>query len=206
MRNSSPYLARRVLVLGLLLGPLASSAQPGGSSDSAVTRDAPLSTGAWVAHGALSLVPLGGMYATSHLGTERPWTVSAQAGAGMLAGWLPSGLLLQRVQAAGPRWMELEVAVFGTGLVLTPSLAALGTWATGEWLFHGSRDRGSALLGAMGGAVVGTLLGVAVHELLERLVAPGTRLEHLRRLIALGFIGAGSTAGYQWGGGGPRPR
>lgn len=193
-------------MLGLLLCPLAASAQANGSSEHVLTRDAPLSAGAWVAHGALSLVPLGGLYATSHLGAERPWAVGAQAGAGMLAGWLPSGLLFQRVQAAGPRWMELEVAVFGLGLVLTPSLTALGTWATGEWLLHGSRDRGSALLGAMGGAVVGTLLGVAVHGALTRLVAPGTRLEPLRRLIALGFTGTGATAGYQWGGGGPRPR
>jgi uncharacterized membrane protein YeaQ/YmgE (transglycosylase-associated protein family) len=98
------------------------------------------------------------------------------------------------------------VAKFGVGLVFTPSLAALGTWATGEWLFHGSRDRGGALLGALGGAAVGTLLGLAVHGLLARLAAPGTKHEGLRQLIAVGFIGASATVGYQWAGGGPRPR
>ncbi len=124
----------------------------------------------------------------------------------MMAAWLPSRLLFIRAQEAGPRWTELEVSIFGAGLVLTPPLAGLGTWAMGELAFHGSRDAGDALLGAMGGAAVGTLLGVVVHSLLERIAAPGSRLKGWRQAIALGLVGAGATVGYQWAGGGPSPR
>jgi hypothetical protein len=221
MQISFLFLARAALLLGLLLWAPASSAHPDIFPEASLIpeprpepapvpvsgdTEAPLSTGAWVAHGSLALIPLGGLYGASRLGPERVWTVGAQTGAGMLAGYLPSRLLFLRSQASGPRWMELEVSVFGVGLVLTPPLAALGTWGAGEWLFHGSRDRGDALLGAMGGAAVGTLLGIAAHGLLRQLAGPGLRLEELRRFIALGFIGAGATAGYQWGGRGPRPR
>ncbi len=209
-------MVRGALLLWLLLWASLSSARPAapigrapplgsGSASERLPADAPLSTPAWVAHGALALVPLGGAYAASRVGDERLWVAGAQVGAGMVAGWLPSGLLFLRAQAAGPRWTELEVSVFGAGLVLTPPLAALGTWALGEWAFHGSQDRGNALLGAMGGAAVGTLLGVVAHAALERLAAPGSRLQELRRIIALGFVGAGATAGYQWAGGGPSP-
>jgi hypothetical protein len=159
-----------------------------------------------VAHGTLTLVPLGGVYAASRVGDERFWAVGAQAGAGMVAGWLPSRLLFLRPKAAGPRWTELEVSVFGAGLVLTPPLAGLGTWALGEWAFHGSRHRGGALLGAMGGAALGTVLGVVAHGVLEQLAARSSRLGAWRRSIALGLVGAGATVGYQWAGGGPRPR
>jgi hypothetical protein len=159
-----------------------------------------------VAHSTLTLVPLVGVFATRGVGDESLGAMGAEAGAGMVAGWLPSRLLFRRAQAAGPRWAELEVAVFGAGMVLTPPLAGLGTWAMGELAFQGSRQSGEALLGAMGGAAVGTLLGVAVHAVLERLVAPGERLEFWRQTIALGFVGAGATAGYQLAGGGPRPR
>jgi hypothetical protein len=159
-----------------------------------------------VAHGTLTLLPLGGVYAASRVGDDRLWAVGAQAGAGMVAAWVPSRLLFLRPQAAGPRWMELEVSVFGAGLVLTPALAGLGTWALGEWAFQGSRHRGDALLGAMGGAAVGTLLGVVAHGALERLAAPGSRLKAWRQSIALGLVGTGATVGYQWARGGPRPR
>lgn len=218
MRISFFCLARGVLLLGLLFWATLSAAQPDSSSpvhgvpeasrasSERAASDVPLSTGAWVAHGSLTLLPLGGVYTASRLEDERLWAVSAQTGAGMLAGWLPSRLLFFRAQEAGPRWMEWEVSTFGTGLVLTPAMAALGTWGMGEGALHGSRDRGSALLGALGGAAVGTLLGIAAHGLLEWLVAPGERLKAVRQFIALGIIGAGATAGYQWAGGGPKPR
>jgi hypothetical protein len=213
MQISFFSLARSAVLLWMLLWAFMASAQPhtasgldSGARPERSATDVPLSTGSWVAHGALTLAPLGGVYAASRLGDERPWAAGLQAGAGMAAAWLPAGLIFFRPQAAGPRWMELEVVMFGGGLVLTPALAGFGTWAVGEWALHGSLHRGGALLGAMGGAAVGTLLGVAAHGLLTRLVAPGTRLETLRRLIALGLVGSGATAGYQWAGGGPRPR
>jgi hypothetical protein len=159
-----------------------------------------------VAHGTLTVLPLGGVYAASSVGDDRLWAVGAQVGAGMVAAWLPSRLLFLRPQAAGPRWMELEVSVFGAGLVLTPALAGLGTWALSEAALHGSLHPGDALLGALGGAAVGTLLGVAAYGTLEWLAGPGRRLKAWRQLIALGLVGAGATMGYQWAGGGPPPR
>lgn len=217
MRISRAILVRGAVLFWLLLGAFPALAQPGptpppwtpqppGAPAQGGHADAPLSTGAWVAHGTLTLLPLGGVYSASRVGDDRLWAVGAQTGAGMVAGWLPSRLVFFRPQATGPRWMEWEVSVFGAGLVLTPALAGLGTWALGEWAFHGSRHRGNALLGAMGGAAVGTLLGVVVHGVLEHLAAPGSRLKAWRQSIALGLVGTGATVGYQWAGGGPRPR
>lgn len=217
MRISLLTLVRGAVLLWLVLGATVSLAQPGppppswppprasGAPPERALADAPLSAGAWVAHGTLTLLPLGGVYAASRVGDDRLWAVGAEVGAGMVAAWLPSRLLFLRSQSAGPRWMELEVSVFGAGLVLTPALAGLGTWALGEAALHGSRDRGDALLGAWGGAAVGTLLGVATYGALERLAGPSPRLKAWRQLIALGLVGAGATVGYQWAGGGPPP-
>jgi hypothetical protein len=209
-------LVRGAVLLCLLLGAFPSFAQPGptpplwhpragGAPPEESPAGAPLSTGAWVAHGTLTLLPLGGVYAASRVRDDRLWAVGAQTGAGMVAAWLPSRLIFLRPQETGPRWMEWEVSVFGTGLVLTPALAGLGTWALGEGALHGSRHRGEALLGAVGGAAVGTLLGVVVHGALEWLAAPGSGLKAWRQSIALGLVGTGATVGYQWAGGGPRP-
>jgi hypothetical protein len=170
--------------------------------------DVPLTAGTWVAHGGLVLLPLGGAFGASLVGGDtRPGAIAAKLAAGMLLGSQPAKLLFIRPAAPSrARWMELEVASFGAGLVLTPPLAALGTWGLGELAFGGSRYRGDAYLGALGGAAAGALLGVAAHALLTKLAGPSSRLETERGLIALGFIGAGATVGYQWAGGGPRPR
>jgi hypothetical protein len=170
-------------------------------------QDVPLSTEAWVAHGGLTLLPLGGIWAASRVGGDTRLTSTAsETTLGMLLGSMPARLLFFRPAApSGGRWTELEVTAFGAGLVLTPPMAALGTWGLGELAFGGSRDRGNAYLGALGGAAAGTLLGVAAHEVLMRLAGPSARLKTERQLIALGFIGAGATVGYQWAGGGPRP-
>jgi hypothetical protein len=215
MNISLVAVARGGVLLFLLLWAFTSFAQadaapvhwaPAASNPSAerAPADTPLSAAAWGAHGALTLVPLSGVYVASRAHGEQLWVLGAETGAGMLAAWLPSRLLFFRAKDGGPRWSEWSVVTFGTGLVLTPPLAGLGTWALGEWAFDGSLDPGDALLGAMGGAAVGTLLGVAAHGVLE-LVAPGTRLKPWRQAIALGFVGAGASAGYQWAGGGPKP-
>jgi hypothetical protein len=159
-----------------------------------------------VAYGTSALVPLGGVYGASRMGGERLWVTAAETAAGSVAGLLPSALLFLQPPQAGGRWAELDVAGFGAGLALTPPLAALGTWGLGELAFDGSRDRGRAYLGALGGAAAGTLLGLAVHGLLEEVVDNTDRLKVVRQYIALGFIGSGATVGYQWAGGGPRER
>lgn len=217
MRISPVALARGAVLLWLLLWATTSFAQANGSpvdwrpgaipaAPAPDAPDAPLSAGAWVAHGTLTLVPLGGLYAASRLENQSAWATGAQTGAGLAAAWVPSGLLFFRPQSAGPRWAEWDVSLFGLGLVATPALAGLGTWTMGEWAFHGSQHRERALLGAVGGAAAGTLLGVVTYEVLERLASPGSRMNAWRRGIALGFVGSGATAGYQWAGGGPRSR
>ncbi len=165
----------------------------------------PLSAWAGVAHGGLALLPVGGVLGASSLGlgTERLWVTAAETGAGMVGAYLPSQLLFLRVSPGG-RWTELEVAALGVGLALTPPLAALGTWGVGEWAFDGSKHPTRAFLGSLGGAAAGTLLGLAFHEVLDRLAGDSKQLGGLRRAIGLGFIGVGSTVGYQWAGGGPR--
>lgn len=169
-----------------------------------LAADAPVSAGAWMMYGTLSLVPLGGVYGASQLSGERLWVTAAETVAGSLVGYLPAGLLFLQSADAGGRWAELDVAAFGTGLVLTPPLAALGTWGLGELAFSGSQNRGQAFLGALGGAAVGTLLGVVAHGVLEEVVGNRNTLQWFRKSIALGFIGSGATVGYQWAGGGPR--
>jgi hypothetical protein len=159
-----------------------------------------------VVYGTFSLVPLGGVYGASRLGGERLWVTASETLAGSLVGALPATLLFLQAAESGGRWTELEVAAFGAGLVLTPPLAALGTWGLGELAFAGSQDRGRAFLGALGGAAAGTLLGVVVHGLLEEVVGNRSTLKEFRKYIALGFIGSGATVGYQWAGRGPRER
>ncbi|MCP3166196.1 hypothetical protein [Myxococcus qinghaiensis] len=169
-------------------------------------EDLPLSTGAWVAHGGLTLLPLGGVWGATRVGGDtRLGATAAESAAGMLAGYLPSRLLFMRpVTPGAARWMDLEVAAFTGGLLFTPPLAALGTWGMGEVAFGRSQDQSDAYLGALGGAATGTLLAVAVDALLTEVAEPSTRLKSARSLIGLALIGTGATLGYQWAGGGPR--
>lgn len=162
-----------------------------------------LSATGWAAHGALTLVPVAGVYGASQIHDERLWKTSVEVGGGLAGAYLPGRLLFLRVSPEG-RATELEEAAFGVGLVLTPPLAALGTWGVGEVAFHGSRYPGRAYLGALGGAAAGSLLGVVVYEVLDRLAGDSDQLSALRRWVGLGFIGVGATLGYQWAGGGPR--
>lgn len=169
-------------------------------------EDLPLSTGAWVAHGGLALLPLGGVWGATRVGGDtRLGATATETAAGMLAGYLPSRLLFMRpVTPGSERWMDLEVAAFTGGLLFTPPLAALGTWGMGEAAFGRSQDRSDAYLGALGGAATGTLLAAAVDGLLTKLAEPSSRLASARSLIGLALIGTSATLGYQWAGGGPR--
>ncbi|QDE87549.1 hypothetical protein BHS06_00535 [Myxococcus xanthus] len=170
-------------------------------------EDVLLPKGAWVAHGGLALLPVAGVWGASRVGGDtRVGATAAETATGMLLGAIPSRLLFFRPAAPSPgRWMELETVAFGGGFVLTPPLTALGTWGLGELAFGESHHPGRAYLGALGGAALGTLLGVIVHEALVKLSKPSARLKSGRQLVGLGFIGVGATLGYQWAGGGPRP-
>ncbi|WP_141329245.1 hypothetical protein [Myxococcus sp. AB025B] len=193
---------------GLSPRPPTTSPPLGASSTYQPVRpeDVPLSTGAWVAHGGLALLPLTGIWGATRVGGDtRLGAASAQTATGMLGGYLPSRLLFFRPATPGSgRWMDLEVAAVGGGLLFTPPLAALGTWGLGELAFGRSEDRADAYVGALAGAAAGTLLAAAVDGLLTKLSEPSTRLQAVRQLIALAFVGSGATLGYQWAGGGPR--
>jgi hypothetical protein len=192
--------------LALHLLPRLAEAPPRETASALREAPPPASPAQWAVHGGMALVPLGAVYGASRVGGERLWVTAAEATAGSVAGSLPARLLFLHPPGAGGRWTELDVAAFGAGLVLTPPVAALGTWGLGELAFHGSQERGRAYLGALGGAAAGTLLAMAVHGFLERVVDDPATLEWMRRLIGLGIIGSGATLGYQWGGGGPRTR
>lgn len=160
---------------------------------------APLSGGTWVAHGGLTLLPLGGVWAATRVGGDtRLGATAAEAAAGTLLASLPGRFLFVHPSYPQGRWLELEVGAFGAAMVATPPIAALGTWGMGEVAFGDSERPGRAYLGALGGATVGMLLGIAAHEGLRHLAGSSERLDTLRRYLALSLIGTGATVGYQW--------
>lgn len=204
--SDAPLRARQVQGVALLAAPPLRAEPPGTGEAPGVEQQAPppVPAEAWVATGAFSAAPLVALYAAGHSSGERPWVVSAEAAAGAVAGSLPARLLFLHPAEAGGRWAELDVAAFGAGLVLTPPVAALGTWGLGEVAFQGSRHPGRALVGALGGAAVGTLLGLAVHGVLEEAMGRRPEYRWVREWVALELVGVGAAVGYQQGGGGPR--
>ncbi|MBN8230080.1 hypothetical protein JYK02_21450 [Corallococcus macrosporus] len=161
--------------------------------------EAPLSGATWAAHGGLTLLPLGTVWAATRVGGDtRLGATAAEAAAGTVLASLPGRFLFVHPSYPQGRWLELEVGAFGAAMVVTPPVAALGSWGMGEVAFGDSQDRGHAYLGALGGATVGMLLGIAVHEGLRHLAGSSERLDFLRRYLALSLIGSGATLGYQW--------
>ncbi|WP_338281782.1 hypothetical protein [Corallococcus caeni] len=161
--------------------------------------EAPLSGATLAAHGGVTLLPLGAVWAATRVGGDtRLGATAAEAAAGTVLASLPGRFLFVHPSYPQGRWMELEVGAFGAAMVVTPPVAALGTWGMGEVAFGDSEDRGRAYLGALGGATVGMLLGLAAHEGLRHLAGSSERLDFLRRYLALSLIGSGATVGYQW--------
>ncbi|MGE6764042.1 hypothetical protein ACQKGO_38890 [Corallococcus interemptor] len=161
--------------------------------------EAPLSAGTWAAHGGVTLLPLGAVWAATRVGGDtRLGATAAEAAAGTVLASLPGRFLFVHPSYPQGRWMELEVGAFGAAMVVTPPIAALGTWGMGEVAFNDSQDRGHAYLGALGGATVGMLLGLAAHEGLKHLAGSSERLDFVRRYLAFSLIGTGATVGYQW--------
>ncbi|NNB95159.1 hypothetical protein HJC10_15710 [Corallococcus exiguus] len=161
--------------------------------------EAPLSAGTWVAHGGVTLLPLGTVWAATRVGGDtRLGASAAEAAAGTVLASLPGRFLFVHPSYPQGRWMELEVGAFGAAMVVTPPIAALGTWGMGEIAFGDSQDRGHAYLGALGGATVGMLLGIAAHEGLRHLAGSSERLDFVRQYLAFSLIGSGATVGYQW--------
>ncbi|RKH02572.1 hypothetical protein [Corallococcus carmarthensis] len=158
-----------------------------------------MSAATWAAHGGVTLLPLGTVWAATRVGGDtRLGATAAEAAAGTVLASLPGRFLFVHPSYPQGRWMELEVGAFGAAMVVTPPVAALGTWGMGEIAFGDSQEPGRAYLGALGGAAAGMLLGLAAHEGLRHLAGSSERLDFLRRYLALSLIGSGATVGYQW--------
>lgn len=161
--------------------------------------EASLSGGTWAAHGGVALLPVGAVWAATRVGGDtRLGATAAEAAAGTVLASLPGRILFLHPSYPQGRWLELEVGAFGAAMVVTPPVAALGTWGMGEVAFGDSQRPGRAYLGALGGAAAGMLLGIAAHEGLRHLAGSSERLDLLRRYLALSLIGSGATVGYQW--------
>jgi hypothetical protein len=160
---------------------------------------APLSTATWAAHGGVTLLPLTGVWAATRVGGDtRLGATAAETASGTLLASLPGRFLFTHPSYPQGRWLELEVGAFGAAMVVTPPVAALGSWGMGEVAFGASERRGRAYLGALGGATAGMLLGIAAHEGLRHLAGSSERMETVRRYLAYSLIGSGATFGYQW--------
>ncbi|MBE4752303.1 hypothetical protein G4177_29470 [Corallococcus sp. ZKHCc1 1396] len=161
--------------------------------------DARLSGATLAAHGGVTLLPLASVWVATRVGGDsRLGATAAEAAAGTLAASIPGRFLFVHPSYPQGRWQELEVGAFGAAMVVTPPIAALGTWGMGEVAFGDSENRGHAYLGALGGATAGMLLGIAAHEGLKHLAGDSERLATLRRYLAFSLIGTGATVGYQW--------
>ncbi|RKH17333.1 hypothetical protein D7X74_12665 [Corallococcus sp. CA047B] len=161
--------------------------------------NAKLSGGTIAAHAGLTLVPLASVWTATRVGGDtRLGATAAEAAAGTLLASLPGRFLFVHPSYPQGRWLELEVGAFGAAFVVTPPIAALGTWGMGEVAFGASEQRGHAYLGALGGATAGMLLGIAAHEGLKHLAGSSERLATLRSYLAFSLIGTGATVGYQW--------
>lgn len=160
---------------------------------------AKLSGATLAAHGGLTLLPLASVWAATRVGGDtRLGATAAEAATGTLLASLPGRFLFVHPSYPQGRWLELEVGAFGAAFVVTPPIAALGTWGMGEVAFGDSEQRGRAYLGALGGATAGMLLGIAAHEALRHLAGSSERLATLRGYLAFCLIGTGATVGYQW--------
>jgi hypothetical protein len=175
----------------------------GHGADLALEQAGPGPALTWAGHGAAATVPLAQLYLASRAGQRSVWSVATQSAAGALTGMLPARLAYAYDNPAEARWRELDVALLGLSLTLTPPLTALGTWGSGELLLGGSQQPGRAFLGAMGGALAGHFLGLALDGLLRQ-VLPQPELAGFRFSVSLALIGTSASLGYQWLGGGPR--
>ena len=161
--------------------------------------DAPLSRSTLAAHGALTLLPLGTAWAATRVGGDAHLgATAAEAATGTLLAAVPGRFLFVHPSYPQGRWLDVEVGAFTAAAVVTPPLAALGTWGMGEVAFGGSEQRGRAYLGALGGATAGMLVGLAAHAALRHLAGTSERWELVRRYLAYTCIGSGATLGYQW--------
>src|SRR5690606_18457482 len=113
--------------------------------------------------------------------------------AGVL-GSLPAGLGYLYSNPVRARWRDLDVALFGLSLLLTPPLAGLGAWSSQALLFGGHTAPARAFWSATAGALVGHLLGMGLETLL-RMRLPLPELGDFRFLVGVACVGTGAALG-----------
>lgn len=148
--------------------------------------------------GAMAMVAAGGL-AASRMHRQRFLPASGQVLGGTLPGGLLAALMFNAALDYRADFAVLTVMVAG---ILGTTLGAFGTWGVGP-LEGGPRRPGVGLAGALGGALVGNLLAIALTNVGR------SQSEPVRAAIvgiAAGLIGSLATFGYQLGGGGPSSR
>jgi len=157
---------------------------------------------AWVAHSAALMVPAAGWVAA---GLAQPGPtpflhVGVNALSGSALALVPARLGYVYGNPNRPRWREVDVAILGVSLVLTPPLAALGSFGSQSLFFTGYQHPWRAYGAATAGALVGHLTGMVINDLLAARL-PLQELTGYRFLVGLSCVGIGATLGQSLFGG-----
>ena len=151
---------------------------------------------AYTAYGTAAFIPVGGWVASGlAAGGRQPfWTSGVNALAAGALGFVPASLGGLYSNPVRGRWRDVDVAIFGLSLLLTPPLAGLGAWSSQALFFGGHETPGRAWLAASLGALVGHLVGMALDSLLrDRFPIPA--LGGYRLLLAVSCVGSGASLG-----------
>jgi len=151
---------------------------------------------AYTAYGTLGFIPIGGWVAAGLAADgRRPfWTSGVNALAAGVLGYVPASLGGVYSNPVRGRWRDVDVALFGLSLLLTPPLAGLGAWSSQALFFGGHEAPGRAWLAATLGALVGHLVGMGLDTLLrDRFPLP--ELGGYRLLLSVSCVGSGAALG-----------
>ena len=151
---------------------------------------------AWVGHSVALMIPAAGLVGAGLANpSARPVVatgVSALSGA--VLAYIPAGLGYAYGNPTRPRWREVDVAIFGLSMVLTPPLAALGSFGSQSLFFERFEHPWRAYGAATAGALVGHLTGLILNDLLLRRL-PLPELGGYRFLLGLSCVGIGAAFG-----------
>lgn len=151
---------------------------------------------AYTAYGLGAFVPIAGWVGAGlSAGGRAPfWSAGVNALAAGTLGFLPASLGGLYSNPVRGRWRDVDVAVFGLSLLLTPPLAGLGAWSSQALFFGGHEAPGQAWLAATLGALVGHLVGMGLDTLLrDRFPIPA--LGGYRLLLSVSCVGSGAALG-----------
>lgn len=151
---------------------------------------------AWVGHSVAVLIPAAGLVSATvaQTGPSPALHVGINVLSASVLGLVPARLGYTYGNPTRPRWREIDVAILGLSLVLTPPLAALGSFGSQSLFFESYQHPWQAYGAATAGALVGHLTGMIINEFLgSRLPMP--ELAGYRFVIGLSCVGIGATLG-----------